>query len=160
VVGTPSDLVRTATLGFVGGLRSVMPLAIVAAHLEREGPDIADGGWAIDLLASPWGALGLGCAALGEVLVDKLPFAPSRLRPLPLSGRVVLAGTACALWSLAQGRTSDSGALVGSLGGVLGSVAGYSLRTRLPRLLRVPGLVVAVVEDGLAFWLGRWAVQR
>ena len=76
-----------------------MPLAIVAAHLEREGPEIANGGWAVDLLASPWGAL-------------------------------------------------------------VGSLAGYRLRTRLPRALGVPSLLVAFAEDGVAFWLGRWAVRR
>jgi uncharacterized membrane protein len=156
--GTPSDLLRTATLGFVGGLRSVMPLAILAAHLEREGPDIADGGWAIDALASPAGALALGVAAVGEVVADKLPSVPDRVEPLPLAGRIVLGGTAGALASLAEGRTSDSGALVGSAGALLGSVVGYTLRTsgRLP----LPRLVLALAEDALAFTLARWAVRH
>jgi uncharacterized membrane protein len=153
---SPSDLLRTATLGFVGGLRSVMPLAILAAYLEREGPDIADGGWAIDVLASPGGAFALGLAAIGEVVADKLPFVPSRLEPMPLAGRIVLGGTAGALASLAEGRTSDSGALVGSVGALLGSLAGYALRTN--RVVPLPPLVLALGEDALGFTLGRWAV--
>jgi uncharacterized membrane protein len=155
---TPSDLLRTATLGFVGGLRSIMPLAILAAYLEREGPDIADGGWAIDALASSGGAFALGVAALGEVVADKLPFVPSRVEPLPLAGRIVLGGTAGALASLAEGRTSDSGALVGSAGALLGSLVGYRLRTN--GVLPLPPLVLAVGEDALAFTLARWAVRH
>jgi uncharacterized membrane protein len=157
-LNTPADLVRTATLGFVGGLRSIMPLAVLAGYLEREGPDIADGGWAIDALASPGGAFGLGMAAVGEVVADKLPFVPRRIEPLPLAGRIVLGGTAGALASLAEGRTSDSGALLGSAGALVGSLAGYTLRTS--GILPLPPLVLAVAEDALAFTLARWAVRH
>jgi uncharacterized membrane protein len=157
---TPLDVVRTATLGFVAGLRSVMPLAILAAYLGREGPDIADGGWAIDALASRIGGVALGLAAVGEVAVDKLACLPGRIEPLPLAGRIVLGGGAGALASLAEGRTSDSGALAGSLGALAGSLAGYALRTKLPRVVPLPGLLVAVCEDALAFNLGRWAVRH
>lgn len=157
---TPRDLLRTASLGFAAGLRSMMPLAVLSAQLEREGPDIADGGWAVDALATPWAVLGLALAALGEVVADKLPVVPSRLLPLPLAGRVLLGGTTCALASLAGGRRSDTGALIGSLSAVAGSLAGYSLRTLLGRALPVPSLVVALAEDGLALTLAGWAVQR
>jgi uncharacterized membrane protein len=153
---TPRDLLRSVTFGFVGGLRSLMPLALLSVHLEREGPDIADGGWVLDLLASRWAATVLGVAALGELVADKLPFVPARIEPLPLAGRVVLAGTASSLASLAEGRSSDTGAWVGALGAVLGSVTGYWLRMRLP----LPSLLLALLEDGLAFVLGRWALQR
>jgi uncharacterized membrane protein len=154
------DVVRTTTLGFVAGLRSFMPLAILAAYLEREGPDIGDGGWAIDALAAPTGALALGVAAVGEVVADKLPIVPSRLEPLPLAGRIVLGGTVGALASLAEGRTSDSGALAGSLGAVVGSLAGYTLRTKTRRVLPLQPLLLSLAEDGLAFSLGRWAVRH
>src|SRR5918911_946168 len=154
------DLARSATLGFVAGLRSVMPLALLAAHLQRNRPDIADRAWAVDVLASTPSAVGLGVAAVGEILADKLPIIPSRLEPLPLAGRVVLGGAAGALQSLAEGRASDVGALGASIGALVGSVVGYQLRTGLQRRLRLPGLVLALGEDGLAFGLGRWAVRR
>jgi len=156
---TALDLARGAALGFAGGLRSMMPLALLAEHVDRQGPDIADGGWAVDLLASSRGVIGFGLAAFGEVIADKLPFVPSRLEPLPLAGRVVLGGTAAALNSLVNGRSSDVGALAGSLGAVLGSLFGYGLRVNVPRLAPVPGLVLALAEDALAFNLARWAVR-
>jgi uncharacterized membrane protein len=154
------DLARSATLGFVAGLRSLMPLALLAEHLQEHGPDIADGGWAIDWLASPGAAVVLGLAALGELIGDKLPSTPSRLDPLPLAGRVVLGGTAGALASLAEGRSSDVGAAVASVGALAGSVLGYSLRKKLTRLVPLRGAIVALGEDMLALALGRWAVRR
>jgi uncharacterized membrane protein len=139
----------------------MMPLALLSAQLEHQGPDIADGGWALDVLTSPWAALALGVAAVGEVLADKLPFVPDRLEPASLAGRVVLGGTASGLASLATGRASDRGALLGSLGAIVGSVAGYSLRTTACRVWpgAVQSVLVAVSEDALAFALGRWAVR-
>jgi len=138
----------------------VRPIALLAESLSRDGPDIADGGWAIDLLTSPQVALLLRLAALGELVADKVPGTVDRVAPLPLAGRVVLGGTTCALHSLAEGRASDVGALVGSLGAVVGSVVGFSVRTRLSRARPVPGILVALVEDGLAWSLGHWAIQR
>ena len=157
---TPRDLLRSAVLGAVAGLRSVTPIALLSDSLSRDGPDIADGGWAIDLLTSPQVALVLRLAAFGELVADKLPGTVDRVAPLPLAGRVVLGGTTCALHSLAEGRASDIGALIGALGAVGGSVLGFTLRTRLSRALPVPAILVALAEDGLAWSLGHWAIQR
>jgi len=129
---------------------------VLAAYLGRQGPDIADGGWAVDLLSSRWGGRALAAAALIEIGLDKTPLVPGRVEPGPLAGRIVASGAACALAALAEGRTSDSGALLGSLGAAVGSVVGYTLRTRLP----LPGLALAVAEDAAAFNLARWAVRH
>jgi uncharacterized membrane protein len=153
---TSLDTLRTLVLGFAAGLRSIMPLAVLAAHLRREGPDIADGGWIIEVLASTAGAAVLGLAAIGEVITDKLPNVPARVDPLPLAGRVFLGGCAGAFSSLAEGRASDRGALIGSLGAAVGALTGYTLRTRLPG----PPLAVALFEDVLGFALARWAITR
>jgi hypothetical protein len=37
---------------------------------------------------------------------------------------------------------------------------GFTLRTRLGRALPVPGILVALAGDGLAWSLGHWAIQR
>jgi uncharacterized membrane protein len=154
--GTPRDKLRTAALGFAGGLRLVMPFAVESLRLAREGPDIADGGWTLDLLAHRRVAVVLGLGALVEIAIDKTPYPPTRVEPLPLAGRVIASGSACALSCLAEGRTSTSGALIGSVAAVAGSVFGYSMRTRLP----LPAWLLAVAEDALALALGLWAVQH
>jgi uncharacterized membrane protein len=154
--GTLQDKLRTAALGFAGGLRLVMPFAVESVYLSREGPDIADGGWTLDLLARRRVAVVLGLGALAEIVIDKTPFPPTRVEPLPLAGRVIASGSACALSCLAEGRTSTSGALIGSVAAVAGSVFGYSMRTRLP----LPAWLLAVTEDGLALALSLFAVQH
>jgi uncharacterized membrane protein len=143
-------------LGFSAGLRIMMPFGSLSNFLANQGPDIADGGPAIDVLSSNQTARALSIAALGEVLIDKTPFPPTRVLPIPLALRVVAGGTVCALSNLAEGRTSDSGALIGSLSAIAGSLFGYTFRTRLP----LPGWLLAIAEDGLAFALSRWAVQH
>jgi uncharacterized membrane protein len=157
------DVGRMVTLGVAAGLRTVLPLALLARHLQDEGPDIADGGWVLDVLTLPWSSRILIAGSAFEIVADKLPFVRSRVEPLPLIGRVMAGGTASALTSLAEGRSSDRGALYGSLGAVLGSVAGYWVRTRVASALPLPalsGLVVALAEDALAFMLSRRAVRR
>ena len=147
---------RGFTLGVVAGLRSVLAPALLARSISTEGPDIADGGWILDVLAHRRVALALGLATLPEFILDKLPFALSRLLPPLLAVRVISGGTTAALHSLAEGGRSDQGAVVGSLGAVVGSVAGYWWRTRMPG----PALVLALVEDAVALALGAWSVRH
>ena len=154
-------LVRSAILGFVGGLRSMMPLALVAAHLQRHPPlEPITAGWALDWLGSRLAVQLLGVAALGEVIADKLPVVPDRLEPVPLAGRVILGGTACALASQADGGSPDTAALVGALSAIGGSLVGYSLRSWLTRVLPARAVDVALAEDILAFLLGSWALKH
>ena len=72
-----------------------------------------------DVLARRRTAVVLGIAAFGELIADKLPFTPSRVRPVPYAARVVTGGTAAAFQSLAEGRPSDRGALLGALGAAI-----------------------------------------
>ena len=151
-----STLVRGFTLGVVAGLRSVLAPALLARAISTEGPDIADGGWVLDVLAHRRVALVLGLGTLPEFVIDKLPAAKSRLLPPLLAARVISGGTTAAIHSLAEGGRSDQGAVVGSLGAVVGSVAGYCWRTRMPG----PPLLLALVEDAVALALGFWSVRR
>jgi uncharacterized membrane protein len=153
---TPLDVLRGFSLGVVAGLRTTMPLALLARQIGRDGPDIADGGWVLDLFARRGTAVFFGLGTLGEFVGDKLPTAMSRLNPLPLIGRVIGGGAAGALQSLSEGRTSDRGALVGSLGAIAGSLGGYWFRTRMPG----PPLLLALLEDAAALALGLWAVRH
>jgi uncharacterized membrane protein len=150
--------VLAAGIGFVAGLRSFTAPAAVswAAHL----------GW-LDLQASPLAFMGSTAAvaivsilALAELVADKLPRTPSRTKPGPLIGRIVMGGLAGACISVSAGQSLIAGAVLGGIGGVVGAFAGYQARTRLVRGLNVKDVLVAIPEDLVAIGLAYLLVSR
>jgi uncharacterized membrane protein len=86
--------------------------------------------------------------ALSELIADKLPFTPSRLKAGPLASRVVSGAVCGATIYGAVEQPLIEGAVLGGVGAIAGAFAGYYGRKRLSR--SVPDLRVAVLEDVLA----------
>ena len=86
--------------------------------------------------------------AMAELIADKFPFTPSRLKMAPLAARIVSGAICGAAIHIARRRTLSTGALVGGLAAISAAVAGYQVRRKLGRDL--PDLVLAVLEDVLA----------
>jgi uncharacterized membrane protein len=77
--------VRAATLGFVSGLRSMTPFALLSRLKKANDPSPAG---PLDMfLTLPTVRLLTGLLASGELIGDKLPFTPSRLSTGPLLAR-------------------------------------------------------------------------
>ena len=145
-------------IGVVCGSRSLTAPACVAwgAHL----------GW-IHLQSTPLAFMGsivtVGIFTLGaalELVADQLPSAPSRLKPAGLIARIVLGGLSGASLSVGGGQTILMGACLGMAGGVAGAFAGYQIRTRLVKALKVRDLFIALLEDGVAIAGGLLIVSR
>jgi uncharacterized membrane protein len=143
-------LLLVFAIGFVTGLRSFTPAAVVcwAAYLD-----------ALNLRATPLAFLGSSAAiaiftllALGELVADKLPKTPSRTAAVGLSARILLGALCGAALTLASQQSSSwlLGAVLGAIGGIAGAFAGYQARTRLVRALKVPDIVIALIEDAVA----------
>lgn len=135
-------------LGFVAGLRSMVPPAAVAwaAHF----------GW-LRLETTPLAFLGSSAARylllalmLAELVADKLPFTPSRTRPGPFIGRILTGSFSGAALAAGVAHSLVAGAVAGGLGAVAGTLGGYRARTGLVRRLGVPDYVVALSEDVVA----------
>jgi uncharacterized membrane protein len=117
--------------------------------------------WAA-FLGSPPTLYLLTALAIAELVVDKLPRTPSRKMPGPFLARVVLGAFSGAALCTAAQQSPLGGVVLGAFGGVAGTLGGYEARTRLVRILNVPDLVIALLEDaaaiggGLFFisWLG------
>jgi uncharacterized membrane protein len=133
-------------IGAVAGLRPMTAYAVIALALER--------GW-IRPWNSPLAGIVSGSAskritelAMAELIADKLPFTPSRLKVVPLVSRAVSGAICGAAIHSARKRMLSTGALVGGLAAIGAAVAAYQARRRLSRDL--PDFVVALLEDALA----------
>jgi uncharacterized membrane protein len=135
-------------LGVVAGLRSMTAPAVLAwaAHFGWLQLD----GTLLGFLASPAARYVLLAAALGELVVDKLPFTPSRTNPGSFGWRILMGGVAGAALAAGVGQPIALGAVAGCLGAVAGTLGGYRARTGLVQALQVPDYAVALAEDVVA----------
>lgn len=101
-------------------------------------------------------------ASAGEVVLDKLPMTPSRLKPRTLLGRIAFGTFAgAALGSERKGIASVMrGAIAGTAGAVLGNYGGYHARKAVGDATGLPDPAVAVAEDAIAITLATTAVQN
>jgi uncharacterized membrane protein len=155
----PSEVLFLAFLiGVIAGLRTMTAPAVVAWAANRH--------W-LNLLNSPLAVMGSTAAvgvftllALGELIIDKLPSTPNRTRLLGLIGRGVLGGLSGAVVAVSGAQSIALGAVLGVAGAIASAFAGYEVRKRLVRVLKVPDLVIALFEDALAIGGGLLIVSR
>jgi uncharacterized membrane protein len=145
-------------IGVVAGLRSLTAPAVVAWAAHRN--------W-IDLHSSPLSFMGSTAAvvvftlgAVGELIADKLPSTPSRLKPTGFIARIVLGGLSGAAVAASTSQSMALGAVLGASGGIAGAFVGYELRTRLVRALGAPDFLIAGLEDAVAIGGGLLIVSR
>jgi uncharacterized membrane protein len=134
--------VRTTTLGFVAGLRSMMPLAVLNWTSDRTQSGTASAALLLTTLA-----------ALGEVVADKLPVVPSRTSPGPLTGRLVIGGLVGMVLCRRAHLPPVLGIVTGAMGAAAGTFAGNYSRTRLSQATKIPDLLWGGLEDMLALGL-------
>lgn len=144
-----------AAIGAVCGLRAFMGPALTAGAANRK---------ALSLKKTPLAWMGTDRTALttvllaaGELLADKLPFMPSRMRGPSLAMRFV-SGAVCA-FAISNGRKPNEkvmGAIVGGTAAVAAAYAGYQYRKHV----NMPGFAKALIEDSLAVGIGNAVISR
>jgi uncharacterized membrane protein len=148
-------LLRAAAIGVVGGMRSQLPLALLSLASRQRGRDQEH---LPEFLTTPRVTALLIASAAGELVVDKLPFTPSRLQPGSLVVRAGLGGLAGALLCRSAGLEPIRGAALGAAGALAGSYAGYHVRAGLVARTGLPDPLFAVLEDVTAVAIGSYAV--
>jgi uncharacterized membrane protein len=133
-------------IGAVAGLRTLAAPAVLAWAAKRRWIRLGNSPFA--RIISAKASKRIVDLALSELIADKLPFTPSRLKPGPFAARIV-SGAVCGA-TIYDGveEPLKEGAVLGGLGAIAGALAGYHMRKRLSRNL--PDLGVAVFEDVLA----------
>jgi uncharacterized membrane protein len=143
-----TSLLRALGIGFVAGLRSMTaPAAISWAAANRR---INLGHSPLALLGSERASRTAAKLALGEIVADKTPFIPSRLKPASLSFRLISGGICGAAISLSDHEDPRAGAALGAAGALVGSLLGYAFRTQISKQFDLPDFPVALLEDALA----------
>jgi uncharacterized membrane protein len=143
-------------IGCVCGLRSMTAPAVVAwgAHLgwlHLQGSLLA-------FFANKISLVIFSLFAIGELIADKLPFIPARTQLGPLAVRIIFGAMCGAALSIAGSGLPLFGSILGGLGALAGTFAGYHYRRSLSG--KVPDLLLALLEDLAAVGGGFLLVSR
>lgn len=150
------SLMTAVGLGAVSGLRTAQALAWMSRELSHGRPS-RDGSGLERWLSNDIVTFGIATAAAGELVADKLPNTPDRIRPAALLGRAVAGAI---VGAVAAGRDRQvMGAAVGAGSAVASAYAGWLLRREVGRVTFLPDIAVAIAEDALAAALARRLVR-
>jgi uncharacterized membrane protein len=133
-------------IGVVAGLRALTAPAVLTWAAKRRW--IRLGHSSAATIISAKASKRIIDLAVSELIADKLPFAPSRLKAGPLASRIV-SGAVCGatIYGVVK-RPLMEGAVLGGVGAIAGAFAGHYTRKRLSH--DKPNLGIAVLEDALA----------
>jgi uncharacterized membrane protein len=145
-------------IGVISGLRSLTAPVIVAWAARRNWLSLLN--TPLFFMASTPAVVLFTVLAVAELVADKLPTTPSRIEGPGLIARVVLGSLSGAALALSGRQSIAAGIVLGGLGGFIGAFAGYEIRRRLVQALKVPDLVIAILEDAVAITGGLWIVTR
>ena len=145
-----SSYLPSLGIGAVAGMRAMTASAALSwAAPGWIGPSIFRAGHARPALATT-------LLALGEIIGDKLPFAPDRRIPPSLAARLAIGGAGGAALA-GRGGSPLTGAAYGVAGALIGTYGGRAARALTARI----GLdwTGALIEDALAIGVAISAVQ-
>lgn len=138
----------TFLLGFDNGLRSLTAPALVcwAAYFGW----LHFAGTRLAFINHPATLIVFTLLAVVELIVDKLPNTPARTAPLGLSARIVFGGACGLALATSAGISLLFSVLLGSIGALVGTFAGYHSRRLIVSKAHVPDVAVAAAEDVIA----------
>jgi uncharacterized membrane protein len=133
-------------IGMLSGLRALSPIAVICwlAMLHR----LPLNGW-VSFAGSKVAVGVFSVGAVGELISDKLPRTPSRLKQPGFSIRIVTGAFCGLILATAASFAVIGGAVLGAIGAVAGSYLGYFARSRVTEKFGLPDLPVALVEDAI-----------
>jgi uncharacterized membrane protein len=151
-------LLLALLIGVVAGVRSLTAPAVVSWAGHRNWLNLHN--TPLSFIGSTGAVVIFVLLAIVELVADQLPSTPSRLQPPGLIARIILGGLSGAGVAVAGAQSIALGAILGAAGAIAGAFVGYEVRTRLVRALKVPDLVVALLEDAVAIGGGLLIVAR
>jgi uncharacterized membrane protein len=155
----PSEVLLLAFLiGVVAGLRSLTAPAVLAWAAHHNWLNLHN--TPLSFMTSTVAVAIFLLLAIGELIADQLPSTPSRTKPPGLIARIVLGGLCGAGIAAAGSQSLGLGAVLGIVGALAGTFGGYQARSGLGKALKVPDIVIAILEDIVAIGGGLLIVSR
>ena len=145
VLAVLSWIMAIPLLGFVTGLRTMMPMAVLC-WFAWLGYLPVDGTWAFWVAKLPT-ALIFTLLAVGELVADKLPKIGDRTSPGPLAARLIFAGLIGAIIAAGLNGSGIEGVFLAVACALAGAFCGFLLRRELVRQYSFKDWYVAVAED-------------
>ena len=145
-------------IGFVAGLRSLTPPAVVAwaAHLGWLNLNNSALAWMGSIIA----VVIFSLLAVFELFADLQPSTPKRTALVPLTARILMGGLCGACICAAGHQSLMIGAILGAIGGIIGAFAGYETRRKVVAALNVKDTFIALLEDLVTIGLAYFFVTR
>jgi uncharacterized membrane protein len=141
-------LANAAALGAITGIRTLAAPALLGHELSERGA--SDGNSRLErFLASDGASRLLTVLAGGEMLADKLPFAPDRTSPGPLIVRAMIGSLTAATYAVSRRHPVLLPAAVGAAAAMATAFAAFHLRRLAAERFRIPDRVLGMVEDAL-----------
>jgi uncharacterized membrane protein len=147
-MSTPFLYLLVFGIGFVAGLRALTAVAVTSWAARLGWLDLH--GSSLAFMGSNTAVLIFSLLAVGEYVGDLLPQTPSRTKPGPLIARILMGGLSGACFAASADHSLLAGAVIGGIGAVAGTFAGYQARTRLVKELKVKDAAIAIPEDIIA----------
>jgi uncharacterized membrane protein len=135
-------------LGALAGMRSTSAPVIVSHILSHHHSKKLDHS-PLRFMQSKNVALVLKVLAIGEIIGDKLPSAPNRIKPAVLAFRMLSGAFAGASVYKATGGKVGMGALIGGAAAFASTFGSYFLRKGTVKTSHVIDPIVGAIEDAL-----------
>lgn len=143
-----SVLALAFAIGVIAGLRSLTAPAAVSWATRWNWLNLH--GSKLSFLGSTAAIYIVSALALIELVADKQSWIAARTKPGPLIDRLIMGSASGAALCISAGQSLAIGAIVGAVGALAGTYGGYQARHRIVTNLKLPDLVVALVEDAVA----------
>lgn len=136
-------------IGVVAGMRTMMAPAVLSLTLARR-PELAPMMIPVQWFMLRGIAIFLGLAALGELVVDKLPSTPNRISEGPLVARIV-SGAITGAAVMEMGQLSPwVGVALGAVGALIGAFGGFHARRFADHVTGIRDPFIGALEDVIA----------
>ncbi|MDB5005905.1 MAG: putative rane protein [Mucilaginibacter sp.] len=140
-------------LGVLAGMRTTSAPAI-ASHIlsHHNSGHLAKS--SLDFMQSDNIAIAMKVFAVGELIADKLPFTPNRIKPVSVITRCVSGSLAGASIYKAVGKNALQGAALGTVAALGSTFGSYFLRKSTVNKLKIFDPFIGAIEDALVIGAG------